>query len=56
MERVVNIAKDQDEAFRWDVKQALSMFPEERQKVALALKKRAYGEKPDIRKWEKKDR
>jgi hypothetical protein len=54
MERVVNIAKDQDEAYKWDIKQAISMSVEERQHVALVLKKRAYGKKPDIKQWREK--
>lgn len=51
MERVVNIAKDQDEAYRWDIEQALEMTHEERQKAAAILKQRAYGEQPDIKAW-----
>ena len=49
MRRVFNIAKDQDEAYKWDIKQAVSMSVEERQHVALVLKKRVYGKKPDIK-------
>lgn len=53
MERVVNIAKDQDEAYKWDIEQAINMSVEERQNVALTLKQRAYGKKPDIKEWGK---
>ena len=55
MKRIVNIAKDQDEAYQWDVKQAISMSVEERQKVALTLKKKVYGKQPDIKAWRKID-
>jgi hypothetical protein len=51
MKRVVNIAKDQDEAHQWDIKQALGMSVEERQNVAFTLKKRVYGETPDVKEW-----
>lgn len=51
MKRVVNIAKNQEEAYQWDIKQAIEMTPEERQKAALALKRRVYGNQPDIREW-----
>jgi len=55
MERIVNIAKNKDEADQWDIKQALEMSTEERQKVAVILKKRVYGEdNPDIKAWGKK--
>jgi len=50
MKRVVHIAKNQDEAYQWDIEQALAMTPEERQEVAKELKRRVYGENPpDIR-------
>mgnify|MGYP000023547763 CR=1 FL=1 len=56
MKRVVNIAKDQDEAYQWDIKQAINMSIEERQKVAHTLKMRVFGNKPDIREWGKKNK
>lgn len=56
MKRIVNIAKDQDEAYQWDIKQAIGMSVEERQKAALTLKKRVYGEKPDVKEWGKINR
>jgi len=55
MERVVNIAKEQDEANKWDVKQAISMSVEERQEAALTLKQRVYGKQPDLKAWRKLD-
>ena len=55
MKRVVNIAKDQDEAHQWDIKQALRMSVEERQKIALTLKRRVFGKKPDVKEWKKID-
>lgn len=51
MERVVHIAKNQDEAAKWSIKQALNMSHEERQAVAAVLKRKVYGNKPDIRAW-----
>jgi len=43
MQRVVNIAKNHDEASQRNIKQATEMSHEERQEIALALKKRVYG-------------
>lgn len=43
MERIVHIAKNHQEAKEWDIKQALSMSSEYRQKVAKELKIRVYG-------------
>lgn len=53
MERIVNIAKNQEEARQWDIKQAVSMTHEERQKVSLKLKKRVFGDQPDLKEWRK---
>ncbi|MDR8393396.1 hypothetical protein NC796_19735 [Aliifodinibius sp. S!AR15-10] len=54
MERIVHIAKNQDEARKWDIHQALEMTHEQRQEVAAVLKKRVYGEKTiDIRAYHK---
>lgn len=44
MKRVVHIARDHTEAKKWDIKQVLSMTPEERQEAAKTLKKRVFGE------------
>ncbi|MDZ7717094.1 MAG: hypothetical protein U5J95_12875 [Balneolaceae bacterium] len=50
MKRIVNIAKNKQEADQWDIKQALQMSHEERQAIAAILKKRVYGEdNPDIK-------
>lgn len=54
MKRVVNIAKNQDGAYQWDIKQALAMSHEERQQVAAVLKQRVYGKRPDLKEWKKK--
>lgn len=43
MERVVNIAKNHEEAEKWDIKQQISLAPSERQKIAKILKERVYG-------------
>lgn len=43
MERIVNIAKDHDEARLHDINQVINMTVEERRKVAKSLKKRAFG-------------
>ncbi|MFH5834392.1 hypothetical protein ACG2F4_17885 [Halalkalibaculum sp. DA3122] len=56
MKRVVNIAKDKNEADKWDIRQATRMSVEERQKVARTLKKRVYGNTPDIKEWRKLNR
>jgi len=48
--RVVNKAHSFAEAQEWDIQQNVRMTPEERQRVARELKRRAYGKKcPDVR-------
>ena len=50
MKRVVHIAKNNKEAYQWDIQQALEMTSEERQEAAQELKRRVYGSNPpDIR-------
>lgn len=50
MERIVHIAKSHAEAREWDVKQAISMTPDERQAIAKVLKNRVFGkEVVDVR-------
>lgn len=50
MERVVIISKNAKEAEEWDIKQNLSMTPQERQEAARILKERVYGKNvPDVR-------
>jgi len=44
MKRVVHIARDHNEAKKWDIEQVISMTPEERQEAAKILKKRVFGE------------
>ncbi len=57
IKRVVNIARSQEEAREWDIRQALEMTHEERQKVARVLKERVYGENnPDVREWHQSKR
>jgi predicted transcriptional regulator len=53
MERVVHIAKSHEEAQRWNIKQAIEMTVEERQKAAAVLKRRVYGDSPDVRAYYK---
>lgn len=43
MKRIVNIAKSHKEATEWDIKQQISLTPEERQRIAYELKIKAYG-------------
>jgi hypothetical protein len=55
MKRVVNIANGFKEAEEWDIKQQISMTPDERFAVANKLKEMVYGKNiPDIREWHKK--
>jgi len=43
MKRVVHISKSHEEAREWDIEQAVSMTPAERQAVAKELRDRVYG-------------
>lgn len=45
MKRIVNIAKSHKEAEEYDLKQMLSITPEQRHEIAFKLKKKFYGEK-----------
>lgn len=55
MKRIVNIAKNHQEAHNWEIKQALEMSHEERQKAARVLKKRVFGnDQPDVREGHQK--
>jgi hypothetical protein len=50
MRRILNKAKNHRDAEEWDIQQQVSMSPEERQKVALELKRRVCGRRvPDVR-------
>jgi hypothetical protein len=50
LERVAHKAHGFDEARDWDVAQALAMGPDERRRVAKALRDRVYGKDcPDVR-------
>jgi len=50
MERILNKAKNNKEAEKWDILQQIKMSPEERMKVAKELKKKFYGNNPpDVR-------
>lgn len=50
MKRVVHKARDFLEADEWDIRQHISMTPEERQEVSRLLRIRFYGENnPDVR-------
>jgi hypothetical protein len=50
MKKIVHKSRNFKEAEEWDILQQIKMTPEERQDIALALRKRVYGEKsPDVR-------
>lgn len=50
MKRVVHIARNHQEAHRWDIEQHVSMTPQERLQVARTLKDRAYpSDAKDVR-------
>jgi hypothetical protein len=50
MEKVIHKAKDHKEAREYDIKQIISLTPEERQKIVRELQRRNYGENcPDVR-------
>ena len=50
MERIVNKAKNPKDAEKSDVMQQVGMTPQERQRIALVLKKKFYGDRvPDVR-------
>lgn len=51
MKRVFNKSNSFEDAEKWDILQQITMQPEERQKIAAALKKKVYGkDAKDIRK------
>ncbi len=49
MERVVNKPASHEQAHLWDVRQHLSMTPQERMRAARELKDRAYPGAKDVR-------
>ncbi len=50
MEKILNKAKNNKEAEKWDILQQIKMSPEERMKAAKELKKKFYGNNPpDVR-------
>jgi len=50
MERILNKAKNNKEAEKWDILQQIIMSPDERMNVAKELKKKFYGNNPpDVR-------
>lgn len=54
MERIVHKSHSFEEAQEWDIRQQLEMTPEERQRVARALRDRVYGaDAPDVRESER---
>ncbi len=56
MERVVNLAKNNEEAERWDILQQIELNSSERQKIAKILKERFYGKKcKDVKEVYKKN-
>jgi hypothetical protein len=54
VKRIVNISRNAREAEEWDIRQHISMTPEERQEAARILKERVYGRDcPDVREAER---
>ena len=52
MKRIVNKALGYKAAEAWDVKQQLSMTPQERQRAAKELRDRFYGkDAKDVKEW-----
>jgi hypothetical protein len=50
MERIVHVSRSFDEVAEWDVRQHLAMSPQGRQRVARALKGRAFpADSKDVR-------
>jgi hypothetical protein len=50
MERIANKAHGFDDAKRWDIAQSAAMTPDERRRVAKALRDRYFGTScPDVR-------
>jgi len=50
MERILNKAKNNKEAEKWDILQQIKMSPNERMNIAKELKKKFYGNHPpDVR-------
>ncbi len=55
MKRVVHKARSFDEAADWDIKQQVSMTPQERIRASRELQKRAYpGPRQDVRECHRK--
>jgi len=52
VKRVVHKARSHEEALRWDVRQQVSMTPQERMRIARILKDRAFPrDAMDVREW-----
>jgi predicted Fe-S protein YdhL (DUF1289 family) len=50
MERIGHKARGFDEAHRWEIEQYRAMTPDERRRVAKALRDRVFGSQcPDVR-------
>lgn len=49
MKRIAHRAKGFKEAADWDIRQQITMSPQERLRAARALKRRIYPVNPDIR-------
>ena len=55
MKRIVNIARSFKEAEEWDIKQQISMTPDERLQISRILRERVYGKNcVDVREWHRK--
>jgi hypothetical protein len=52
VERIVHKAANFKEADEWEIQQHLAMTPQERMRVAKAIKERMFpGKNPDVREW-----
>jgi hypothetical protein len=57
IERIVNKAKGFKEAEVWDIRQQISMTPDERLKASRILRDRFYGKNcPDVREYYYKEK
>jgi hypothetical protein len=56
MERIFNKAENFKKADEWDIRQQISMTPQERMESAYKLKIRVYGEATkDVRQWHRNE-
>ncbi len=56
MDRIVNKAKNYEEALEWDILQQVNMTPQERMEIARILKEKVYGNNAkDVREWHRRE-